>query len=494
MLALYVSFYKSMFKKLKFNQVFIIIAIILGFTCLGLTDEENHPFGFAGPYPPDDFNKIKELGVRYIRTEINWGKIETSDNNFVFQKAQRSKKSKYDIVKNRYGLEPIVRLKLGQCWATKCDTVNVKCPRGSRYGCPDESADCPPKDLGQWGKYGYSPLLYDFVYKTLEYAFSSNRPINFIVVGNEVNTMVFWHGTAEDYLKTRATVYRAVKDFNAAYGKDVKVVDNGIAGKVWGVALIKEMYCSGRKQEALKFAEKYLRNTSYELKEDTIKRSCNQDGHDYLMLKAMFKKDPNLGGPSFDYMSYHFYEPWNTQEEIINWIKEEMKKNGYERPIMHTEGGFSDKLRTYDNTPNLAKEVANDVIKLHVVALANGVKTWLWLPFTERYEQRHYGPQWKGLVLPDQTKLPSFAAYKVMVEKLDGFTRVEKLDGLPIKYVYRFTVKNRPVYVLWNDEPGKIDFSSLISGKVKITQVNADSSIIDSSNLLVTESPIFVEG
>jgi hypothetical protein len=485
---------------MKRASILILAILFFGSLCVAQSavfkpaeESENHPFGFAGPFPPDDFNKIKELGVKYIRTTITWGKIETSDNSFVFQKPQRGKENKYDIVTNRYGLEPIVRLKFGQCWATKCDTINLSCPPGRRYGCPDESADCPPKDLGGWGKYGYSPLLYDFVYKTLEYSFRSNRPINFIVVGNEVNTLVFWHGTAEEYLKTRATVYKAVKDFNAAFGQDIKVVDNGIAGKVWGAALMKELYCSGRKEEALEFAQRYLRNISYMPNEEEARKRCNQDGRQYLLLKAMFKKDPNLGEPSFDYMSYHFYEPWDTQEEIINWIKEEMRKNGYQRPIMNTEGGFNDRKRSYSDTPGLAGEVADDVIKLHVVALANGVKTWLWLPFTERYEQRHFGAQWKGLVLPDQSKLPAFTAYKVMVQKLDGFTTAERLSGFSTEYVYKFVVKDTPIYVLWSKKPVTIDFQSELPGQLKVTKVDMTSEIAKSSQLRLTESPIFVE-
>jgi hypothetical protein len=463
------------------------------FVCSSLClSEEEHPFGFAGPYPPDDFNKIKELGVKYIRTSISWGKIELSDNNFVFDRPRSGKKNQYDIVTNRYGLEPIVRLKFGQCWATRCAT-NIQCPKGAPGGCPDESADCPPKDLGQWGKYGYSPLLYDFVYKTLEYTFSSNRPINFIVVGNEVNSPVFWHGTTEDYLKTRATVYKAVKDFNSAYGKDVKVADNGIAGMVWGIALLRDMYCSGKRQEAMEFAQRYFRNLAKKPDEEAIRKRCITEPQGYTLLKALFKKDPNLGEPSFDYMSYHFYEPWDTQEEIINWIKQEMRNNGYERPIMHTEGGFSDRLRNYDNTPSLAREVAEDVIKLHVVALASGIKTWLWLPFTERYEQRHYGPQWKGLVLPNQTKLPAFAAYKVMVDKLDGFTSAQKLNAFPAAYVYKFVVRGRPVYVLWSRNPLRISLAPEITGKVKVTGMDLSSATQEATELSIDQSPIFVE-
>lgn len=160
---------------------------------------------------------------------------------------------------------------------------------------------------------------------------------------------------------------------------------------------------------------------------------------------------------------------------------------------MNTEGGFCDRIRNYSNSPLLAKEVADDVVKLHVVALAEGVKTWLWLPFTERYKERHYGPQWKGLVLPDQTGLPAFTSYKVMVQKLDGFTSAEKLNNFSSAYVYKFIVHNKPVYVAWSDKPVAVNFQPELSGEVKVTEVTMASDTTDSRDIRLTTSPIFVE-
>lgn len=47
---------------------------------------------------------------------------------------------------------------------------------------------------------------------------------------------------------------------------------------------------------------------------------------------------------------------------------------------------------------------------------------------------------------------PAYHALVVLVEKLGAFTAVERLDAGPGVYAYRFTVRGRPVYVLWYDD------------------------------------------
>jgi len=463
--------------------------------------EATYPFGFAGPtQPPDNFNKIAEVGANYIRESIVWGGTDPVDFS--------NMDTAYDKLKNQYGLKPIVRLKL-KGPNTKCDT-SLTCPDAPIYTtCPASSADCPPADLGGWSERGYSPMLYDSIYGTIEHFFNTNRPIEYIIVGNEVNTLLFWHASSEDYLKTRGTVFKAVHDFDEKNNQDVKVVDNGFAGGVWGFAILRDEVCSGdpaRREFAEEFASKYFRRRFTQTQmEDYINNNfklpyfCANPDISQIILRDSFKIDPNLGEASFDYMAYHFYEPWDTQQEIINWIEKEMQKNGYQKPIMHTEGGYSDNLRLLDNpvvADEVRKDVADDIPKLHVIAFANGVKTWLWLPFTERYDSAYYGPTYSGLFDPNQQELPAFRSYKTMTQKLTGFTSVQKIDFG--EYTYKFIVDGKPVYVLWRSEdtapnPITVDLSSEISGYVKVTGVDGTIQTVPGNALQVTESPIYVE-
>jgi len=460
-----------------------------------ISSGQNNPFGFAGPAEPvDNFSKIQALGVKYIRESISWEAMEPSHNQYNFNIINEEEKLK------QYGFEIITRIKLGQIWATKCDT-SVDCPKLKGFTCPSQSADCPPKDLGDWSEKGYSPLLYDFTYKTLEYANKNGEIFEYIIIGNEVNTWIFWHGTADDYLKTRATIYKAVHDINSNLKTDYKVVDNGIASTIWGGAILKDNFCTNdqnKRNYAMNFAKKYFRRI-YDgpyTEEALDKRlNCDNPSRDYLILKEIFKKDTNLNEPTFDLMSYHFYEPWDTQEEIINWIKNEMKKNGYEKPIMNTEGGYRDTLHLYSDTPSLAQDVANEIPKLHVVAFANNVKTWLWLPFTERGEKyQFYGLEWKGLISEKQKELLAYKSYQIMVAKLAGFDSIEKLDQFTNTYIYKVNFSDKdPLYVIWSEENAQIDLSSEIDGQLIITNVGQKTKTANSSKLNISSSPIYVE-
>lgn len=484
----------------------ILIVIIIGrrvakVQVVPVEGARSPEFGFAGPTnPPDDFNKIVEVGAGYIREGRMWHTIETSDNVFDFSNIDDS----YDLLKNTYNLGLAFRIKMRESWATSCDTTNITCPDYFET-CPNESADCPPKDLGNWNQnYGYSQLLFDYIYKLLEHANTSGRPIEYIVVGNEASTLTFWHGTADDYFKVRGTIFKAVQDANRDFSANTKVVDNGFAGL--GYSHIREEVCSGdqdRISYAQEFALRYFsRRFTEEQMQDFINdfnlpEYCANPERGQEIVKEAFKVDTNLGEASFDYMAYHFYEPWNTQEEVIGWVKGEMGRNGYQKPIMQTEGGYRDYLRSL-NDPSLVDEirqdVTNDIPKLHVVAFANGVKKWLWLPFTERYDAEYYGPEYSGLIspVPELLELPAFTSYKITAEKLGGFSKVEKIKfGNP--YVYKFTVDDRPIYVLWNSNNSTYNLSSELSGDVKVTRVDGSSETVASSSIPISESPIFAE-
>jgi len=99
-------------------------------------------------------------------------------------------------------------------------------------------------------------------------------------------------------------------------------------------------------------------------------------------------------------------------------------------------------------------------------------------------------------------KKPAFYTYKMMVEKLSGFTSVQK-----IAYgKYKFTVNGKPVVVAWNDAgPTTINLSSHFStSQVKVTpivtQLDAGNNPIypsqqtyNSNSVAINFSPVFIE-
>lgn len=450
--------------------------------------DEIHPFGFTS-LSNEEAEVAKEVGDTIVRASIGWYQIEPQMGKFNFDKFKGSSQEA--------NFTPLIRFRMQKGWATQCKT-NL-CPANSK-DCPRALVDCPPKDLGNWSEKGYSPLLYDLIYKTLEFAQSKNLK-NYnalkIIVGNEVNSPQFWLGTPEDYFKTRGTIYKAANDINKKYNTQYAIIDNGVASAVWEYAIAREAFCNGQKSNAKDFAERTFRreNTITQIDQEVAQTDCNRQYSSQELLDLIFKVDPNLKVPSFDYMSYHFYEPWDVQEEIINWIKEKMAKNGYNRSILNTEGGFIDRNRlSYDKYPELKKEVANDIVKIHVVAFANNVYSWLWLPLIENYTGDTTGQQLKGLETPDGTKLPAYYSYKTMINLLDGFKSVEKISGLSSKYVYKFTFKNKnPVFVLWDTKNSTIDFSSILNGDLRVLRVDGTTQNMPSTDLNISESPIYIE-
>jgi len=92
----------------------------------------------------------------------------------------------------------------------------------------------------------------------------------------------------------------------------------------------------------------------------------------------------------------------------------------------------------------------------------------------------------------DNSRKPAFDSFKTMIEKVDYFTGIEKLD----EGQYKYTFSNKdPVYVLWCDEePCQLTteiFSS--TAKFKVTDYLGNEQQMFAGNIELNESPIFVE-
>jgi len=60
--------------------------------------------------------------------------------------------------------------------------------------------------------------------------------------------------------------------------------------------------------------------------------------------------------------------------------------------------------------------------------------------------------------------------------------------------IHRLLKKRRPIYVLWTNSGSEtINFSREIQGKLRTTDGHGKQTIQNSSNLLVTQEPLFVE-
>ena len=146
-------------------------------------------------------------------------------------------------------------------------------------------------------------------------------------------------------------------------------------------------------------------------------------------------------------------------------------------------------------------DIAIDVAKRYTRAFSEGVDKIFWFGFVSTPTKQedpmgiecggqHYfnmgGLGWslKGTV--DYHPRPAYTAYKTMTSKLAGFSSVTKITDTQ----YKFIVNGKSVYVLW----GSGNIPSEITGTVKVTDYLGNEQTMDASQIVLTDSPIFVEG
>jgi hypothetical protein len=96
-------------------------------------------------------------------------------------------------------------------------------------------------------------------------------------------------------------------------------------------------------------------------------------------------------------------------------------------------------------------------------------------------------PEFKGAALLNiyHQRKPAYYAFQTLVKKIEFFTEAKKLST----GTYKFIVKDQPVYILW--APGSLPEE--ISGRVKVTDLSGKESFLDTSQIILTDSPIFLE-
>lgn len=82
-------------------------------------------------------------------------------------------------------------------------------------------------------------------------------------------------------------------------------------------------------------------------------------------------------------------------------------------------------------------------------------------------------------------KESTYNSLKTIIQKIDFFKSVEKLN----ENQYKFTLENKIVYILW----GEANIPEEITGQVMVTDSNGTETIKDATDIVLSDSPIFVE-
>jgi hypothetical protein len=210
----------------------------------------------------------------------------------------------------------------------------------------------------------------------------------------------------------------------------------------------------------------------------------------------------------YDIFNFHIYQKKDGAVlTTINYIKERMETYNINKPMWITETAtfisnvVCNKLEWYNG-------IAKGVIKRYAQALGNGVEKVFWYCFSAlpTVEEDSTGvacgdptnflmgglgwvyPKGQDLDIYDFHLRPAYDTFRLMTSKLAVFSSVEKITDTQ----YKFIVINKDVFVLWCDTGG-CSIPNEIYGKVKVTDYSGNEDIKDASEIVLTESPVFIE-
>lgn len=184
---------------------------------------------------------------------------------------------------------------------------------------------------------------------------------------------------------------------------------------------------------------------------------------------------------SFDIISYHSYRYLLNVDGITRYFQQKDVK----KPIWLTESQFGGMLRR-ENKPQ--EQIARELVKSYVYALARGFDK-VFPSELKALPRQPEGLRWSCLIDEKGNKRPSFQVYKTLIKKIDFFTETSVIKAGPDVYVFKFLVDGKPVHVLWG-------FGSLpqeIQGQVVVTNMYGKEVVTDSSQVKLTDEPIYVE-
>ncbi|MDP2647902.1 MAG: beta-galactosidase, partial [Candidatus Yanofskybacteria bacterium] len=262
----------------------------------------------------------------------------------------------------------------------------------------------------------------------------------------------------------------------------------------------------------------------------------------------------------FDAIDVHFFnyfkfDPYFIRDGI-SWMREEMQRNGYQKPIYSLEWtgsimmmvraeGHSQEFADYfpytaelgsveafgEMYKNLSvpenkkyrawfeEEQAREFPKLFTTMLAEGAERMVYVRFSDYTglpdSWNSLWWNWQGIVRyegsvaePILIKKPGYYTYQLLEQKLFGYDKITILDLGNDIFAYKFTFKEgNPIIVAWTEgSPTTIDLSRFgASGNVTVTRivteldrsnnpVRTPPTDVPASAVLITDTPVFVEG
>lgn len=206
----------------------------------------------------------------------------------------------------------------------------------------------------------------------------------------------------------------------------------------------------------------------------------------------------HIYGQDYEYGRNPITGPGGTQDgPSISEVKALLAKYGYSDIgfIITETGTFSG--TGVNNITQTERNQAVSLIKRYVYLISEGVEGIYWFQIKYAQHLSTRGDFAKiSLIDRDGNKKLSYYTYKNMVEILDGsnWDNVQTIQESDNIYIYKFTKNDKPIWVVWNDNPQEkqATVSGISSIQVKITEAvpkyELGKEITDYSTAFNTES------
>lgn len=406
------------------------------------------PFGLMGLARPEEaMPYIKDLGFGWLRlAQVDWDRFEPTPGEYRWGMGDRfSALVKKEIPR----VQLLCTIRAVNPWAVPQENNSEMLSRAA--GKPENLKD-----------------YYRFVYQLVKH-FSSD--INYWQIENEMETLPMWKDDAGAYLELLKTGYRAAKDANPS----CVILLGGFIDRTINMHLGK-----------VNPSEEVVGDWSPLTQKQRLERSAK-------FAQTVLDK----GSAYFDIVDLHAYGPYTEIPELVQWLKNAMKRNGYQKPIWATE--ISGPTENYSE-----QRQAEEAVKRTILALSEGVEKVFWFSlFDADTKQERFRKL--GLTTKDLRKKPAYFTYRYMTHQMDGCRFVQKLKAGPGVQAFLFRsvgdgakgAPGRRVAVLWSDAGGSVQIPAM-GKEVTVTDSVGKSLQTAPSNtakitLKVGSSPIYVE-
>lgn len=256
------------------------------------------------------------------------------------------------------GIEPMLRVRVGSCWATGGDKIDA-----GRGGL-GYSVSAPPVDDAAYQA---------FVRSVVERY--QPKGVRTYAIENEVNGEAFWRGTPEQYealVRSGASAVRAAD-------RSAEVLDAGLSSTAWGVAMAQTLLDQGKPAEALDAYNRYYERR-FERREADFPRAGNEDELRTALATDQSQKNLAYAASTFrlardgviDAFQLHFYEKWTNVAPLMAHLRSALPAG---MPIEVWEAGVF-----WPDSASNQDAVAGETARLVYLLLGHGAKRVVFLP------------------------------------------------------------------------------------------------------------------